>query len=338
MGISDGVADASFVAKLFDSNSFYVIFCYISGLCCFLPLFLGIESNLEDRPVRESICSSLEFSYSCIASIALVIPLLIDILFDIRNSFDQSPTAVKKRLKSRSSGSERFYFLNISERILILLGVAILPTLVFVPKSTSNLALIYVCCCKCQQNWVGGTVAISLRRYDKEYFSNSFAFFSLANFGFGLITSAFVDNIYTIKPVPQSIYLLDMIAYVSCLLPCLLFICNSFRWILLVHCGASKWDNVLFFYTKFRPTRNPDESSAPDHTFFPMVYTFCGTVVILLLVVLVSISPRIEDYTKSNLLLNNIPFLVFVLLVSILSMRMVKFEVVQGLVSIIMLR
>jgi hypothetical protein len=190
-------ADSSIAAKVFDSDTFYVIFCFFSGLCCFLPLLLGVKSNLEDRPLRESICSSLEFSYSSIASIALVIPLFTDVLFDILNLVDQSPSAVKKRLKS-SNRDARYNFLNVAERILILLGVAVLPMLVFVPRTNSSLALTYICCCKCQQSWVGGTVALSLRRYNKEYFSNSFAFIVLLNFGFGLVTGSFVDNIYAL--------------------------------------------------------------------------------------------------------------------------------------------
>lgn len=334
MGMKDVVAgSSSLLAKIFDSNIFYEILCLISGLCCLLPLLLGIKSNLEERPLRASICSSLEFSYSSIASIALVIPLFIDVIFDILNSADQSPTAVKKRRMS-SSRNARYSFLNITERILILSGVAILPMLVFVPTTTSNLAFIYVCCCKCQQTLVGGTVALSLRRYNKDFFSNRFAFIVLINLGFGLVTGSFVDNIYTVKPVSQFIFRLDYAAYISTVIPCVMFLCYSFRWIFLVHYGASKWDDVLFCYSKFQPKRNSDSNPLLilEHTFFPMVYTFCGLVVVVLLVALIAIAPRIENYSHGSLLLNNIPFLVFVLLVSILSMRMVKFEVVQGLV------
>ena len=331
-GMLHAGADASIFAKLFDSNTFYVTFCFISGACCFLPLLLGLKSNLEDRPLRESLSSSPEFSYSCIASIALVIPLFIDVLFDILNSADQSPSAVKKRIMS-SSRDARYNFLNIMERVLILSGVAVLPMVVFIPAMTSNLALIYVCCCKCQQTWVGGTVALSLRRYNKEYFSNSYTFISLITLGFGLVTGAFVDNIYTIKPVSRFISVLDMVSFIATLIPCLMFICYSCRWFFLVHFGPSKWDDILFCYSKYRPRRQSNPIITLEHTIFPMVYTFCGTIVIALLIVLFSISPRIENYDHNSLLLNNLPFLAFVLLVSILSMRMVKFEVVKGLVS-----
>jgi hypothetical protein len=330
------LAESSIAAKIFDSNNFYMIFCFISGLCCFLPLLLGIKSNLEDRPVRDSIGSSFEFSYSSIASIALVIPLFIDVLFDILNSVDQSPSAVKKRIKSRSRDA-RYKFLNITERIMILLGVAVLPMVVFVPTTNPNLALIYVCCCKCQLSWVGGTLSLSLRRYNKEYFPNSFAFIALLNLGFGLVAGAFIDNIYAVEPISQFIYFLDKVAYGLTLIPCLTFICYSSRWIFLVHHGPSKWDDILFCYSKFRPRRHANPPLTLEHTFFPMVYTFCGTVVIVLLIVLFTIAPRIENYNHTSLLLTNLPFLVFILLVSILSMRMVKFEVVQGLVSCIML-
>jgi hypothetical protein len=332
----DVLAGPSIAAKIFDSNNFYLIFCFISGLCCFLPLLLGIKSNLEERPGRHSIGSSVEFSYSSTASIALVIPLFIDVSLDILSSVDQSPSAVKKRIMP-SSRDARYNFLNITERIMLLLGVAILPMVVFVPTTNSNLALIYVCCCKCQLSWVGGTLSLSLRRYNKEYFPNSFAFVALLNLGFGLVAGAFIDNIYAVEPISKFIFFLDKVAYGLTLIPALMFICYSSRWIFLVCHGPSKWDDILFCYSKFRPRRHANPPLTLEHTFFPMVYTFCGAVMIVLLIVLFTMAPRIENYNHTSLLLNNLPFLVFILLVSILSMIMVKFEVVQGLVSCIML-
>lgn len=68
-----------------------------------------------------------------------------------------------------------------------------------------------------------------------------------------------------------------------------------------------------------------------------MIYTACGVGTVLSLSVLVGISPRLEDYDTISLYQNSAPYLCFLVLISTMSMRMVKFEVVQGLVSIIFL-
>lgn len=319
---------ACFTSTL-NSNSFHVSCCFISGLCCLLPLCLGITSHLEDRPLRAALGSSNQFYYSSVASIALAVPLFLDVLFDICNLVI---SADSQSSKSRGNRTARYNFLNNSERLLILLGIVIQPLVVLVPSNTSNLALIFVCCNKCQQNWVGGTIALSLRRYDKDYFSNTFTITSLVAFCIGLVGSTFIDNDYPLKPVPKSIYFLDAASFILTILPCVFFFFNSSRWLILVYCRATKWSKLLFFYSKTRPAEASTGTGLGDHTFFPMVYTLCGMLVLVLQCILLGTSTRIENFTETNLFQSNLAFLVFVILVSTLSLRMVKFEVVQGLV------
>lgn len=315
---------------LFNTNTFHVVFSLLTGLCCFIPLCMGVTSNLEIRPLRDALQKGSGFTYSCIAAMALVIPLLVDLLIDI--GYEIATVVVKPSGKITA----RFNFLNKYERTLFLLGIAVLPLLIFVPKNTPDLALIYVCCNKCQQNWIGGTVALSLCRYDKHYFSDKSTWISLTLFAISMIGSTFIDNLYAIKPPAQHIALLDMGTFILSGVPCVLFLFNSSRWLILAHYRAIQWTNILFFYSKSRqihPSAMTNTSANSDHTFFPMIYTLIGMIVLVLLSVLIATSSRIENYNETNLVQGNIPFLVFVVSVSILSMRMVKFEVIQGLVS-----
>jgi hypothetical protein len=291
---------------------------------------MGVTSNLEKRPLRDALQMGSGFAYSCIAAMALIVPLLIDLLIDI--GYEIATVVVKPSGKITA----RFNFLNKYERTLFLLGIAVLPLLIFVPKSTPNLALIYICCNKCQQNWIGGTVALSLCRYDKHYFSDKSTWLSLIFFAIAMIGSTFIDNLYAVKPPAQHIALLDMGTFILSGVPCVMFLFNSSRWLILAHYRAIQWTNVLFFYSKSRqihPSAMVNISANSDHTFFPMIYTLIGMIVLVLLSVLIATSSRIENYNETNLVQGNIPFLVFVISVSILSMRMVKFEVIQGLVS-----
>ena len=325
--IRNGSANST---PLLNTNTFHVVFSLLTGLCCFVPLCMGVTSPLEERPLRDALQKGSGFTYSCIAAVALVIPLFIDLLIDI--GYDIATVVVKPSGKITA----RFNFLNKNERFLFLLGIAVLPLLIFVPKSTPNLALIYICCNKCQQTWIGGTVALSLCRYDKQYFSDKSTWASLILFAIAMIGSTFIDNLYAIKPPAQHIAILDMGTFIISAIPCLLFLFNSSRWLILAHYRAIQWTNVLFFYSKSRqihPSAATSISANSDHTFFPMIYTLIGMIVLVLLSILIGTSSRIEDYSEMNLVQGNLPFLVFVISVTILSMRMVKFEVIQGLVS-----
>ena len=317
-----------------ESNSFHTLFCLLAGLCCFMIIYVDTPSNLEKRPLRESLETSVEFTYSSAASIALVIPLLIDLLLDVFTKLTETPSIASKKPPEESS---KFNFLNIYERILILAGVSIVPMVAFIPKTLHNLGLLYVCCSKCQQLWVGGTIVLSLCRYDKEYWSTKSTLASLFMVSVGLIGSPLIDNIYAAHPNPgQAVVLIDLGTYILVMFPCFIFMMNSVRWLILVYWRANSWKSFLMCRSKHQieePAVPTAENDTVNHTFFPMVYTMIGTTVVLLLCLLAAATARVENYSGLNLLQSNGPFMLFIVLISTLSMRMVKFEVVQGLVS-----
>lgn len=332
-----------FLDKL-NSNNFQTIFCFASGLFCFIPVILDMQSYVENSILAESLVSSSEFDYSCIASIALVIPLFVDVFLDLMMNFiDASSSAEAKKLKPKPiETSARFNFLNISERLLILMGVIILPLVNFLPKETKNLALTYLCAYKCQQNWVGGIIVVSLCRYDREYWSISSTLVSLSVFSIGLISGSFVDNYSASESSPSFIMILVLAVFLLTHLPLLVFLWNSIRWLIVVYFKCHHWKNFLFFKSTNNSSpqnsiRNtpPPAVSTVDHTFFPMVYITSGIFLLIMLGIVVGIANKIQDFNRLNLLQNNVPYLVFSILISTLSMRMVKFEVVQGLVSYI---
>lgn len=320
----------------FGSNFFQICFCLISGLMCFLPLFLQTPSNLEMKALHNSLSESSGFTICCASSIALVAPLFLDVLLDLATSRVQI-------IKQKFAATEaiRFTFLNIPERILILIGMTVVPIVAFLPKNTDNLGLIYLCCDNCQQNLVGGTVLLSLSRYDKDYWSPRSTWLSLLFYCSGLVVGTFISNTYAGESTPsQWIVALDFLTYIFVLAPCLVFLFNSFRWLIVVYCKINSWKGFLNCSYRVQPLTVSQviiSSNTPDHKFFPMIYTACGVGTVLSLSVLVGISPRLEDYDTISLYQNSAPYLCFLVLISTMSMRMVKFEVVQGLVSIIFL-
>ena len=313
------------------SNLFQTSFSLISGLCCFLPLVMGMQSNLEHTSLRESLTSCPEFTYSCVASVAITIPLFFDLFFDYIAKIAETSTILKK-----SATDSGFNFLNISERLLFLIGIITLPLVTFLPSGSDKLALIYLCCNKCQLNLVGGAVLISLCRYDNEYWSVRSTLLSLVCFAFGLISSTFLDNIYAGETSPSRFLVnFDTIAFAVFILPCVIFLFNSSRWLIIVYYKLHSWKGLLMCSNvpPMIEIKTVTHSRTLHHTFFPMVYTVTSICVMMMLFLIEASSSRLENYKRPNLLESNLPFLVFAILISTQSMRMVKFEVVQGLVS-----
>ena len=322
----------------FGSNSIQICFCFLCALMCLLPVYLHIPSNIEVKPLRESLSDVKWFTFCCAVSISLIVPLFLDVILDIAVMFASATSSVKmKKQKSVVKNAVGFTFLNIPERLLILVGTIMVPMVGFLPKNTANLALTYICCNNCQQNLVGGTMIISLCRYDKNYWSVRSTWISLIFFGSGLICGSFISNIYAAESTPnQVILILDSCSYFLSLVPCLIFILNSLRWLIVVYFGVKSCKRTIFWSSDAQNIADPEVmrlSDAPDHNFFPMIFVTGALFIILGFFCLLSRAPRPEDFDPISLTLNSTPYVCFLILVSILTMRMVKFEVVQGLVS-----
>ena len=316
-----------------------ILFCLTSGLMCLLPLWLQVSSNLEMDSLRVSLSSSPAFSFCCASSIALTIPHFFDVLFDLRTmSFDAKSNAQNKL---STVGTVKFTSLNIPERVLFLLGMVILPTVAFLPPSTDNLGLIYLCFSNCQLNLVGATVLMCLCRYDKEYWSERSTSISVFCFGFGLVSSTFVFNSYAGETSPSLLlYAIYTLCYIIQLVPVLVFLVNCGRWLIIVHGKAHSWKGLLMCGSNVHPLVESEASTVrdtPKHTFFPMVYTVSIICIAIISTTVFVASPRVELYTTSDLLMNTVPYILFLISLSTLSMRMAKFEVVEALVSIVVI-
>ena len=327
--------DKSFTRHLIDSNYAQLIFCFFSGLCCFLPLLVGVTSYLEDKPLRSAIASSIRFHNSSVAIIAIVVPLVIDLFCDLANTIISSCGINSVSLHSGIKNKARFNLLNMSERILILMGILMLPLVSLLPNETYNLGMIYVCCNRCQLNWVGGTVALSLSRYNKEYWTTKSTLTSLFFLSLGLISAPFIQNGLAYDSKSKSTNYFYLFAVLSTSVSCIIFFFCSTRWMIVVYFKSSTWRKFLFCNHDLKASEDPSPSTNGDvsyHTFFPMVYTICGFCVVVFLCMITASTSNMGQYDGRIIFLSNIPFLILAVLISILSMRIVKFEVVQGLV------
>ena len=110
---------ACLAQKILMKSELHLFPCFLSGLCCLLPLCLRITSNLEDRPLRDSLGYNPPYRYSCVAAVAIVIPLLLDTIFDLASSTTSPSSKDNKKLNSNDSKTARFNFMNVHERVRV---------------------------------------------------------------------------------------------------------------------------------------------------------------------------------------------------------------------------
>ena len=324
-----------------ESNSFHTTFCLISGMCCLLPLYFSMPSNIEGAQLPKSLSSSAGFVHTSFASLTAVIPLFFDVLLDIFSILisNWGPLNVNssRMRQSPAKKSIKFTFLNIPERLILFAGVIVVPLVAVLPTDTKNLGLIYLCCSKCQKNLLGGVIASFLCRYDKEYWSVKFTLFSLVSFSIGLVGGTFVDNIFAASTSSNRLFLgIDLIVVALTIAPCLVMMINSIRWLIIVYFKASSWKRFMMCSSSLQPqTDSPAIAISTDFdtTFFPMVYIVCVTCLIILILSVSVTTFRVQNYNGRDLLLHNIPVLIFVISLNTLSMRMVKSEILEGMVS-----
>jgi uncharacterized membrane protein SirB2 len=87
---------------------------------------------------------SSEFKYSSTAILALVVPIIFDIIADLFFN-------LKEEKRSDDYTMIQEGTLNDSGKLLFLSGIIVLPIVAFLPENTTNWAKIYLCRSKCQQ-------------------------------------------------------------------------------------------------------------------------------------------------------------------------------------------
>ena len=301
----------------------------MGSLICLIPLINCRPSAVEESILRYNLSSQMNRD-SSVASVALVMPLLMDMLADLFNSFFRN----RKYAKIRRN---REALLNSTERSCFLLGTAIIPLVTFLPESTSNWALIYLCCQQSQFILTGGAITMSLTRYDKKYWSESSTYFSLMVLIVGSIFGAFANNYLSDEERPAWATLLSYFSWILTIFAVFIFFVNSTKWLIvsLPQLGGRFQSptsrNKLL--SKGKSSRSEGNAPSMNTLFFPVMYVLTSMMASVASVVLAAITNGNQNYTSRGLLAHNLSFTVYLLLITYGSTRMTKYEVVRGLVS-----
>lgn len=314
------------LAQLLSSNCMHIMICFIGGLSCLLPLFIHPVSLLEDTCLRAAL-PSMRNRDSAVAAVALIVPVIMEMTTDIVICCFETADRIKYNCRDA--------LLNSPEKFVFFCGTVIVPITAFLPTDTENWAYIYLCCTKCQLMMVGGAVVTSLCRYDKKYWSERSTYLFLLLLTMGTVTGAFTDN-QTAQAVKSSN---DRIRYASyCLVTTatgLFFFCSG-RWLKLV---IPKLFSALF---TLHPSKSNEcktlQGTAHSnydvvHLIFPVMYISTSIAACGLLTIIAILYPGISMFDADALFYHNLAYIVFLLFIMYTSIRMMRQQVVNGLVS-----
>lgn len=291
----------------------------VTSFCCLIPLFLETESYIEETSLRKALSSRI-YRDSAIAVIALAIPLLMDTIADMFNSFFKKDHNKIDGMYIRLN--DAFVLLNDNEKIVFLVGLLILPITALLPSHTINLGLIYVCCQNFQFMMVAGIVFSSLCRYDRKVWSASITYLCICLVAVAIISKSFVVNLVSNGPVTKVVADINAIFPYFFYVTCVIFFICTVRWLT----GIS--------FSFFRRSSNTDDNNMKRRSnYFPLLFIAFIFSALAILLYLSAEYPFITDFDENGIVVNMMPYLLSLLFVSFATLRMVKFEVIEGLVS-----
>lgn len=315
----------SFVRNDVKTNDVQLGIVILAGIFCLLPLVFYRNSYLEDSILQQSLVKSEVYRELSSAVIALTIPLSMDTFTDIIN---KCTTVQQDKLKEAPRG----FLLNNIESVVFLCGIIVCPIASLLPSSTFNRVFVFMCCYKCQLVLVGGVVMSTLCRYNKDFWTVRNTYISLLLLAFSACSSASVNNLYQNKPVSQTLSNLYFISWFFSLASAVVFLWGCLWWLAVVIYPHIK----NYFSSRTKNTKNYETEQT--NVFFPCLFVGISIVALIILIISGAFYTSLDLYDEVALSVSNAVYLLYVLFVSFLSMRMVKFEVVQGLVSLYRIR
>ena len=293
------------VSKFLGHNLTHLIICVLGGAACFIPIILNDVSTLEKSILRSTLEMDSTFRETSAAVIALAFPLAVDLIFDCLGGKKEGQ---KDYSPDFSNGS-----LNKFERLVFLFGVTLGPIVSYAPRSTVKWALIYVCASNAQIVLLGGVFMASLCRYNKKHWPGITTIFVLTNLVLANVLSSFSFNSITSG-------VLNSIA-------CFIFLLCCLSWLYVV------FKEELVRLKQLKKGVIDRSIHAQSHIYFVISYVISCIVGLTIVVTVYQKYPEFENFDATALFLFNGACVVFEISIMLVSMRMVKFDVVQGLVS-----
>ena len=295
--------------------------CIVGGFCCFFPFLLG-QLNDFNATVLSAALSSRRSRDLAVASITLIVPLYMGILTDTITSLSIRDKSKKIRLHV---GQE---LLNTQERFALACAILVVAMPSAMQSNMPNLANVWMCLRNFRLMLVGGIVNVSLCRYDRNFWSMSKTCTSLALLAGSTILDSCAINLQSLGDYPVA----RIVASVALLVAVVIFLSCCFRWLRSV-CPKVYRGAILILSPKTPSPAKIDRSpKCYKHLLFPLLYVTSITMITITLVPLMIFYPP-SSYNDDALFFDSLGNIIFLLFIMYISDRMMKYEVIEGLVS-----
>ena len=314
-------------------NSNLQLSCLVIGaIVSFFPIFANIPSNLEQSILASSLTSSV-YRESSFAILSLSAGYTLEFLIDKVNEVVTH--------KNKNNGNSKIILLDM-EMLVYILGTMIVPIIAFLPFDTPRLALIYTCASRAQLLLIGGFVAVVFSRKYRNYFPTWTTIIFLTCFPVCLIVQAWIINddindemtpsrwaFYYIEWFGGIVLLISALIWLYCEFMCRLLLPRMRRGLLFLVARGKTGDNA-----KMTP-EDIKEKQAEDSAYFPIIYVFCCFLFFFFMALSNTIVTDWYHMTPANLLIMNIPVLVFQLSIFVIRSQFSQYEISSTLLALL---
>lgn len=286
---------------------------------CFIPLFTDKLVSFKSSPISRAVLSEKGRDLS-IASITLAVPICMGILTDVITSITIRDMSKKIR---PHVGRE---LLTSLERLVMTVAILVVSLPAFLDGNTANFVNIWLCMRRCRLLLVAGSVQVSLCRYDENFFSVKTSCLSLILMSIGSIMGVCGVNIIRLSTIPAILYISGALI----LLGIVVFLRNCWKWLFFVTPKVLKW--AVQRSTSDPITGNSIATECCKHYIFPSILVASSATASIVLVFISSLYPAIK-FDSHSIFYDNLANIFFNVFTMYISDRMMKFELIEGLVS-----
>lgn len=304
-----------------NTNLAQFFICLFGGICCLIPLGMGSTVDFTKSPLLFTL-TSLRFRDSAVFAASVTLPLFFEVTFEIISAI-----VIRKKTK-KSKMVVDAVLLNTRERFLLFCGIVTIPITALLPTNTHHLVNLYMCLRRSRTVFVFGGVVTSLSRYDNNNWSVRKSYFMLIFLICGASSGAFADN-YSLLGAPSRTR--NVSTFFNACFSAIFVYCNC-RWL----CSDIPRLCKGFFSIsneEYDTIQNTRGSIRCPYLISPLVYATSTTVVGCLSVAAAMAFGGADNYGADALFLHNLMFIIYLLMIMYISERMLKNEVVRGLVS-----
>ena len=295
------------------TNVIQSMICIIGGLCCLIPLCFEPLREYDGPYTRVSLTSE-RYRDLAVAAIALTIPIFLEIITETIASVRSAFSLDKDEIKVQQA------LINTPERFMLAGAVLTTSTIALMSDNSENYINTYICASKCRMTFVGGAIAASLCRFDSSYWSVRSTYFMLCLLISSSIMGSFADNMIransTIDYVASALFLSAFAIFSYC----------NIMW--LYSFGPTFYREVTSQALSDNSSRRSCSALSYQH-----LYVVIVAVVSLVTIITRKIYPELESLNSSAVFHHNMGVNTYLILLLYISERMMKYEILQGLVS-----